>query len=146
MEYLTFGMWLGALIGVLFAAWGTYDALKRNSAPDLLQLKRLVGQGLNIERPRLVAFHLFVRTEASARYLAEKLGELGYEVGFESGKISLERRAAANAGPQEGFLVVAKRIVVLYGETLRDARQRLSQLAEKENGIYVGWQALDLSI
>ncbi len=49
------------------------------------------------------------------------------------------------ASQDEGYLLWATKSVVLYGGTVKEMRQKLSALASKENGKYLGWTALDES-
>ena len=136
----------GALIGLVLLPVIYFSIRKRGEhAGDHLQLTALSGKGVNLEKPREVDFALFVRTEASANHIASQLAPEGYTVRHEPGKLEVRAKRSAPATIEEGHLVVATKVVVLYGDTLRKVRARFSSLAGKENGVYIGWQAKDLS-
>ena len=88
---------------------------------------------------------MLVRTEASAKHIAAQLAREGFITAFHQGGIEIRRRGQSEGERDEGFLVSARKVVVLYGETLKSTRQALTGLASKENGRYIGWQALDQS-
>jgi hypothetical protein len=136
----------GALLALVLLPIIYYSIRKRGEhAGDRLQLTVLSGKGINLERPREVEFVLFVRTEPSASHLAAQLTPEGYTVRYEPGTIEIRSKPGAQAAPDEGHLVIATKVVVLYGDTLSKVRAQFSALAQKENGYYVGWQAKDLA-
>jgi hypothetical protein len=136
--------WLGTItIGLAIPFWLTRSALKRDDPGDWVQMKRLADKGINLERPREVEFRIFLRTKASAAHVASELANWGFETAHAEGHVEVRRRGTTDVERSEGFLVSAKKVLVLYGDTLRALRRQLATLAEKEGGIYIGWQALD---
>ena len=129
----------------LLAAWGIGSALKRNHRSDFTAMQSLVAAGVDLEKPRKVQFALFVPTPASAAFLRERLLQEGYEVTAESADVELQAPKGRSTEKRSGHLVRASKVVVLYGGTLRTARQAFSSLAAKENGLYLGWEVLDRS-
>lgn len=123
---------------------GVRAGLRRDNVADWLQLKRLSDKGVSVEAPREVEFVVLVRTESSAQHIAQHLATEGFETRFEKGGYQVQKRGTV-AENDEGYLVWARKTVVLYGETLKAMRQKLGGLATKENGKYLGWKALDES-
>ncbi len=117
----------------------------RDHPSDFIGLTELSGKGIDLEKPREVAFVLFVRTEASAQFLAERLSSEGFSTHSQPGKVEVLSRRGNSSTIEEGFFVVASKSVVLYGDTLRVLRRRLTAFAERENGVYLGWHADDSS-
>jgi Regulator of ribonuclease activity B len=145
MNPLLEGAFHGALIALVLVPIIYFSIRKRDHAVDRIQMTQLSAKGINLEKPREVEFALFVRTEASAAHITEQLIAEGYSARYEAGKIELRAKRGAQATSEEGHVIVATKVVVLYGDTLRLVRTHFSALAEKENGMYIGWQAKDLS-
>jgi hypothetical protein len=135
--------WLWILYAVA-AIWGVRSALKRDHRSDFRAMQELSAKGIDLEAPREIEFAAFVRTDASAKYIASQLEQEGYVVTREPGEIEVTAKAAK---PEKslGFLVKARKVLVIYGSTLKDVRARLTALASKEDGHYLGWQVLDQS-
>jgi hypothetical protein len=145
MNPLLEGALLGSVIALVLMPVIYWSIRGRDHPFDRIVLTQLSGKGINLEKQREVEFGLFVRTEPSAKHIAERLTSEGFTVRYESGKVKVRVRRTAPATTQEGFLVFAAKSVNLYGDTLRTVRKQFSAMAEKENGAYLGWQALDLS-
>jgi hypothetical protein len=132
-------------LGLLLAYLATRSALRRDHPADWTQLKQLSDQGINLEAPREVEFVIFVRTEASARHVATLLANDGFTAAFQQGDVAIPTRGRSAPDPDEGFIVSARKVVILYGDTLKLLRQSLGRIASKENGLYIGWRAIDRS-
>jgi hypothetical protein len=145
MNPLLEGAFHGALVALVLMPIIYLSIRKRDHAVDRIKMTQLSGRGINLEKPREVEFALFVRTGASAKHIAERLTSDGFLTHYEPGKIEVRANRAAETTSDEGFIIIASKVVVLYGDTLRTIRRDFSALAQKENGTYIGWQAKDLS-
>jgi Regulator of ribonuclease activity B len=145
MNPLLEGALHGGLIALVLMPIIYLSMRKRDHAVDQVQMAQLSGKGINLEKPREVEFAMFVRTEASAKHLVELLSQEGFESTYQEGTVQVRLKRGAQATSETGVIVLTTKVVVLYGDTLREVRKRFSQLAEKENGMYLGWQAKDLS-
>lgn len=131
------------LLGLGLAIYGVRSGLKNNHPDDWLRSKRLSESGINLEVPRELEFWLFVRTEASARYVADQLTSDGYIARLEQGKAKFNVTPKSEGIEEEGFCIFARKVVTIYGGSLKQIRARLTPLAEKENGKYLGWKVTD---
>ncbi len=138
--------WFWILFGLL-VIFGTWSARKRgDNKSDFVAMQNLVASGIDLEVPREVQFALFVRTAASAEFIRDRLTSDGYLVQTEHAEIEVVDKKSKHSDKQSGVLIRANRVVVIYGETLRVARRALTELATKEDGIYLGWEVLDKSL
>jgi hypothetical protein len=139
-----FFLYAGLVGGVLLAIFGIRAGLRRDNTEDWVKLNQLAAKGVNLEARRQVEFVLLVRTEPSAQHVAQQLLSDGFVTRFERGSYQVHRGGAV-ASQDEGYLLWATKSVVLYGGTVKEMRQKLSALASRENGKYLGWTALDES-
>lgn len=146
MNPLLVGVLGGAAIALIVMPVIYWSIRNRDHPFDRIVLTQLSGKGINLEKPREVEFGLFVRTEPSAKHLAERLTTEGFAVQFQPGNVEVRAHRRASPTMEEGFLIFATKQVVLYGDTLRSVRKQFSALAEGESGAYIGWQAKDLSL
>ncbi|MGE4049446.1 MAG: ribonuclease E inhibitor RraB [Piscinibacter sp.] len=136
--------WFWIVFAVL-AAWGVRSALKRDHKTDFVAMQELVAAGIDLEVPREVQFALFVPTEASAQHITDRLQKDGFGIHTEAADLELPSSKGSRSQRSTGYLLRAKRTVVIYGDTLRTVRKNFSELATKENGVYLGWELLDRS-
>ncbi len=137
--------WFGILFG-LMVVFGAWSARKRgDNKSDFVAMQNLAASGIDLEVPREVQFALFVRTAASADFIGARLTGDGYLVQTEDAEIEVVDKKSKRSDKQSGVLIRARRVVVIYGETLRVTRRALTELATKEDGVYLGWEVLDKS-
>jgi Regulator of ribonuclease activity B len=137
--------WFWIFFGLLVIL-GAWSARKRGDArSDIVAMQQLVASGVDLEVPRETQFAIFVRTEASAEFIRARLANDGYVVKVEIAEVEVVDSRSKKPEKQSGNLIRSSKVVVIYGDTLRVIRRSLTELAAKENGIYLGWEVLDKS-
>jgi hypothetical protein len=106
---------------------------RRSGPSDFKRLQRLSAVGIDLSSPRDVEFQLFFRTEPSAKHAAAVLGA-DYGTLVEKG---VSEHLPSQV--EQGYLLHARVRMVLNITELSKRQQRLAQLAEGENGLYLGW-------
>ena len=136
--------WFWILFG-LASIVGARVALKRDHAYDYKGMKALVASGADLESPREIEFLLFVPEEGPTDKIAKALQERGYVTAHERGSYETRTSRWSPVRKLPGSIVSARKVVVLYGATLKDARAEFEQFAAAAGGQYLGWEAVERS-
>jgi hypothetical protein len=114
--------------------------LGKRHIQDRLMLRRLRVAGVKFDEPQNVGFIVFVKTEAQAGKIAERFRTDGFEPTIATGQIQFTRGQDKNAGPQNGWLVTLNRSMTIDPEEITRLRPLITEAAEGQAGLYLGWQ------
>jgi len=107
---------------------------------DWVLLRQARARGINPAQPQNVDFVLFLASEEAANLVSDELRKDGFATSMKLAQIQYARSRAKPGEPQAGYLVTAKRTLMLYPAELAKLRIRLDELAGAQKGIYCGWQ------
>lgn len=114
--------------------------LGKRHIQDRLMLRRLRVAGVKFDEPQPVGFIVFVKTEAQAGRIAERFRADGFDPTIAAGQIQFTRGQDRKTGPQDGWLVTLNRRMTIDPEEISRLRPIITEAAEGQAGLYLGWQ------
>jgi hypothetical protein len=118
-----------------------YQHVARYHQQDRLMLRRLRRARFDLKQPHHAAFVVFVKTEAAVAALSERFRADGFEPQSTPGRLQFTKGKHQPGPADDGWMVRATKLMVIDPDEVDRLRAYFHDIAEKADGVYLGWEA-----